>query len=96
MCSSHNLNVPDLSWDAMLKMAKVELELIPVTDMYIFFEKSTRRRISYISNRNSKASKIYLKSYDPNQESKHIIYLDANNLYVMQCLNFFLQVYSNG
>ena len=24
---------------------------------------------------------MYLKSYDPNQESKHIVYLDTNNLY---------------
>ena len=29
-----------------------------------------------------KANNKYLKSYDPKQESKHIIYLGANNLYV--------------
>ena len=45
------------------------------------FENGTRGGISYISNRHSKASNKYLKSYDPKQESKHIIYLDANNLY---------------
>ena len=28
-----------------------------------------------------KITNKYLKSYDPKQESKHIIYLDANNLY---------------
>ena len=28
----------------------------------------------------SKANNRYLKSYDPKQESKHIIYLNANNL----------------
>ena len=49
--------------------------------MYIFFEKGTREGISYIFNRNRKASNKYLKSYDPKQESKHIIYLEANNLY---------------
>ena len=49
--------------------------------MYIFFEKGTRGRISYISNRYSKANNKYLKSYDPKEESKHIIYLDANNSY---------------
>ena len=49
--------------------------------MYIFFEKGTRGGVSYISNRYSKANNKYLKSYDPKQESKHIIYLDANNLY---------------
>ena len=49
--------------------------------MYIFFEKGTRGRISYISNRNSKVNNKYLKSYDPKQESKRIIYLDATSLY---------------
>ena len=28
----------------------------------------------------SKANNMYLKSYDSKQESKHISYLDANNL----------------
>ena len=37
--------------DAMLKMMKIELELIPDPDMYIFFEKGTRGSISHISNR---------------------------------------------
>ena len=62
-------------------MTKVELELIPDSNMYIFFEKGTRGRVSYISNRYSKANNKYLKSYDPKPESKHIIYLDANSLY---------------
>ena len=34
-----------------------------------------------VSNRHSKANNKYLKSYNPKQESKHIIYLDANNLH---------------
>ena len=56
------------SWDAMLKMAEIELELIPDPDVYIFFEKGTRGRISYISNRCSKANNKYLKSYESKQE----------------------------
>ena len=40
-----------------------------------------RGRVSYISNRYSKANKKHLKSYDSKQESKHITYLDTNNLY---------------
>ena len=64
-----------------LKWQKIELELIPDPDMYIFFEKGTRGGISYISNKYNKANNKYLKSYDPKEESKHIIYLDANNLY---------------
>ena len=49
--------------------------------MSIFFENSMRVGVSYISFRYSKANKMYLKSQDPKQESKHVIYLHANNLY---------------
>ena len=65
----------------MLKMTKLKLELIAYPDMYMFFERGTRGGVSYISNRYIKHNNKYLKSYDPNQESKHIINLDANNLY---------------
>ena len=65
----------------MLDMTKMELELFLDPDMYIFFEKGTRGGVSFISNRYSKANNKYLKSYDSKQESKHVIYLDANNLY---------------
>ena len=47
---------------------------------HIFFEKGRRSAISYISNRYSKANNKYLKSYDPKQELKYIIYADVNNL----------------
>ena len=49
--------------------------------MFIFFEKGTRVGIFNISNRYIKANNKYLKTYDPKQESKHIMYVDANNLY---------------
>ena len=74
------MSAPGLSWDAMLKMTKIKLELITDPEMYIFFEKGARGGIYYISNRYSKANNKYLKSYDSKQELKHIIYLDANNL----------------
>ena len=63
----------------MLNMTKIKLELISDPDMYIFFEKGMRSGISYISARYSKAKNKYLKSYDPKQETKHIVYLDADN-----------------
>ena len=79
LCPSHYLSAPGLSWDAMLKVTKIEL--IPDPDMDIFFEKDTRGEISYTSNRYSKGNNKYLKSFDLKEESKHIIYLDANNIY---------------
>ena len=42
LCLSHYLSTPALSWDAIPNMTKVELELIPDPDMYIFLEKGTR------------------------------------------------------
>ena len=70
----HHLSAP------IFKMTKVVLELISDADMHIFSEKCTRSVISYISNRYSIANYKYLKSYDQKQESKHVIYLDGNNL----------------
>lgn len=41
--SSHYLSALGLSWDAILNMTtKVELDLIPDIDMYLFFEKGIR------------------------------------------------------
>ena len=75
---SHYLSTPTLSWDVMLNMRKVELELIQDPEMYIVFEKGMRGGVFYISNRYNKANNKYVKSQDPKQESKHIIYLDVN------------------
>ena len=75
------MNAPALSWDAVVNITKVELELISVPEMYLFLEKGMRDGVSYIYERYSKADNKYLKSHDPKLESKHIIYLDANNLY---------------
>ena len=38
----HYFSSPRLSWDAMLKMTKIELEFISDTDMYFFIEKGMR------------------------------------------------------
>ena len=70
-----------LGWDAMLNMAKVELEPIPDPDIFILFEKDMRGEIFNISNSYSNIHNKYLKPYDPKQNSKHILYLDVNNLY---------------
>ena len=47
---------PRLSWDAMLKMTEIELELISDIDMYLFVEKGMRKGISYIAKSYSKAN----------------------------------------
>ena len=53
--------------------------------MYLFFEKSVRGGIAYISKSYSKANN--LTSYDPKKPTKYIIYLDKNNSYTYDMSN---------
>ena len=77
----HYFTSPGLSWDAMLKMTDIKLELMTDIDMFQFIEKGMRGGISYIANRHGKANNKYMKDYDKDKPSKYIMYLDANNLY---------------
>ena len=77
----HYFSSPGLSWDTMLKMTGIELELISDIDMHLFIEKRMTGGILYIAKRHSKADNKYMKCYDSGKESKYITYLDANNLY---------------
>ena len=77
----HYFTSPGLSWDAMLKMTNIKLELMTDVDMFQFIEKGLRGGISYIANRYGKANNKYMKEYDEKAPSKYIMYLDANNLY---------------
>ena len=54
---NNSLSALGLSQDAMLKMTKIRLELIPDSNMYLFFEKGTRGGTSYISQRCSTVKK---------------------------------------
>ena len=77
----HYFSLRGLSWDAMLKMTKVELEKIDNADMHLFIEKGMRGGISYINKRFSKANNKYCPDYDRTKTEKFITYLDMNNLY---------------
>ena len=77
----HYFTSPGLSWDAMLKMTDIKLELMVDIDMFQLIEKGMRGGISYIANRYGKANNKYMKNYDEKAPSKYIMYLNANNLY---------------
>ena len=77
----HYFSSPGLSWDAMLKMTGIKLDLITDIDMSQFIEKGMRGGISYICTRYAKANNKYMQDYDPSKDSSYIAYLDANNLY---------------
>ena len=75
------LTAPGLSWDAMLRVTGIKLELLTDPDMLMMVENGTRGGVSMISNRYSEANNKYMDSYDQTKPSKYIQYLDANNLY---------------
>ena len=77
----HYFTGPSLSWDAMLKMTNIKLELMTDIDMFQFIEKGMCGGVSYIANRYENANNKYMKEYDEKAPSKYNMYLDANNLY---------------
>ena len=79
--TSYYFTAPGLSFDAMLKFTKIELELFTEVEMYEFCESGIRGGLSQISHRHAVANNKYMSIYDPSKEESYIIYLDANNLY---------------
>ena len=61
---AHYFTSTGLSWDAMLKMTDIQLELMTDVDMFQFIEKDMRGGISYIAHRHGKANNKYMSGYD--------------------------------
>ncbi|CAH3018101.1 unnamed protein product, partial [Porites evermanni] len=78
---AHYYTSPGLAWDACLKETGQELQLLNDYDMLMMIEKGIRGGITHISKRYAEANNKYMKSYNPDEESTFIQYLDANNLY---------------
>ena len=91
---NHSYTLPGFSWQSMLKMTKIELELISDSDMYLFLMNCIRGGICVVNKKFVKADNIYTrKVHDESSDkkvknklktsnsNKFIMYLDANNLY---------------
>ncbi|GFV68904.1 uncharacterized protein TNCV_1985681 [Trichonephila clavipes] len=72
---------PALSWDAILLHTKVAIELFTDYEMLLFIEKGVRGGISQCCNRYAITNNRYMSNFNPDDEIKYLMYLDANNLY---------------
>lgn len=78
---AHYFTAPGLSFDAMLKSTKVNIELLADVDMLMFVESGIRGGISQCTKRHAKANNKHMTAFNPNIDSNFLMYLDANSLY---------------
>jgi len=72
---------PGLTWDAMLKCTKVELDTLDDIDKVNFVERGIRGGLSVCMHRHAKANNRYMNDHDPTQETSYLMYYDINNMY---------------
>ena len=75
------LSAPGIAWQACLKKARVNLELLTDIDMLLMVEKGIRGEICQATHGYAKANNKYMKNYNKDVISSYLMYLDANNLY---------------
>ena len=83
---NHFLGIPGLSFNIMLKVSKVQLELISNPEICNFFRKSIRGGMSFIATRRAKSDYTNSDVENCNKRMTHIRYIDGNNLYGSQML----------
>ena len=77
----HYFSSPHFTYDAFLRFSQVSLELLSKLNHYLFITRGIRGGLSMVSHRYAAANHRFMRRHDPNQDSKFLIYLDANNLY---------------
>ena len=78
---AHYYTLPNFAWDAMLLKTGIKLEQIHDLEMYEMIEKGLRGGVCQVSQKHITANNKYMKSYNKDDVSSYINYLDANNLY---------------
>ena len=71
---AHFLSAQEWAWQACLKKAEVELELIINNGMLLMVEKGTRDAMRQAIHRYAKANNKYMKSYDKDTASSYLAY----------------------
>ena len=72
---------PGLAWKACLEKTRLRLELLLDPDMLLMFERGIRGGITQSVHRWAKANNPYMNSFNPNEKTSYLQYLDTNNLY---------------
>ena len=80
---AHFVSAPGLTWQACLKKTGVKLELITDYDVFMMIEEGIRGGMCQAIYRHAKANNKYMNNYDKSIISSFLMYLDANNLYLM-------------
>ena len=83
---NHFLGIPGLSFNIMLKISKVRLELISNPEICDFFRNSIRGGMSFIATRRAKSDYIDSDVKNCSKRMTHIRYIDGNNLYGSQMI----------
>ena len=69
----HSYTLPGFSWQSMLKMTKIELELISDSNMFLFLIDTIRGGICVVNKKFVKADNIYKEKYMMNLQIKKLI-----------------------
>jgi hypothetical protein len=79
---AHYYTAPGYSFDCMLKITQVRLELLTDYNMYMFMERGIRGGITSCIERHAIANNPYTGAkFDPTTPTTFLFYSDANNLY---------------
>jgi hypothetical protein len=79
---AHYFSTPHFTMDAFLKQSQTSLELILDINQYLLLIEGIRGGLSCVSKRFAQANDPAIPHlFDPSKPTKHILYLDANNLY---------------
>ena len=79
---AHFYTSPRLAWQACLKKTEIKLELLTDLNMLLMFERGIRGGITHAVHRYVKENNKYMgDKYNPEEPSRFLQYLDANNLY---------------
>ena len=84
------------SWQCMLKMTKIELDLISDQDMYLFLMDSIRGRICQVNKKQSKADNEYTRNQHNEWENRKIKKKSKNKLKTNDLNKYLLYLKANN